>query len=91
MALAPRTALLVGEAAGREREGDARLLLAGDLVKVLPGAKIPADGLVESGGHQPEERGGWRAAVRQGGEGEHGGCHGAVIPRTAAASLSTLG
>ena len=31
-----------------EREVDAKLLLEGDLVKVLPGAKIPPDGIVES-------------------------------------------
>lgn len=47
MALAPRTALLLQ--GRREREVDAKLLLQGDLVKVLPGAKIPADGVVTWG------------------------------------------
>lgn len=47
MALAPRTALLLQ--GRREREVDAKLLLQGDLVKVLPGAKIPADGVVAWG------------------------------------------
>lgn len=47
MALAPRTALLLQ--GRREREVDAKLLLQGDLVKVLPGAKIPADGVVSWG------------------------------------------
>ena len=32
-----------------EREVDAKLLLDGDLVKALPGAKIPADGIVGFG------------------------------------------
>ena len=32
-----------------EREVDAKLFLEGDLVKVLPGAKIPANGSIECG------------------------------------------
>ncbi|GAB2262624.1 hypothetical protein Droror1_Dr00003621 [Drosera rotundifolia] len=51
--LAPATALLViknkgGKAIG-EREIDALLIQPGDLLKVLPGAKVPADGVVSWG------------------------------------------
>ncbi|KAG6393922.1 hypothetical protein SASPL_144497 [Salvia splendens] len=48
--LAPATAiLLIKEKGGkvvREKEIDALLIQPGDILKVLPGAKIPADGLV---------------------------------------------
>lgn len=53
MALAPRTALLVLPTG--EREVDAKLLMTGDLVKVLPGAKLPADGVVTSGSSAVDE------------------------------------
>ena len=38
-----------------EREVDAKLLLEGDLVKVPPGAKIPAGGIVEFGTSEVDE------------------------------------
>ena len=49
LALQAQTALLVEEEDRVlvEREVDAKLLFEGDLVKVPPGAKIPADGIVE--------------------------------------------
>eukprot|EP00440_Ansanella_granifera_P075009 gb/GFBE01081406.1/.p1 GENE.gb/GFBE01081406.1/~~gb/GFBE01081406.1/.p1 ORF type:complete len:1098 (+),score=217.12 gb/GFBE01081406.1/:1-3294(+) len=53
MALQPQSALLIqevdGRAAGRDRQVDAKLLLKGDVVRVLPGAKVPADGIVIAG------------------------------------------
>lgn len=50
LSLQPQTALLVREdGSGRERYVDAKLLVKGDLVRVLPGSKVPADGTVESG------------------------------------------
>jgi len=57
LALQAQTALLVEEEDGVlvEREVDAKLLLEGDLVKVLPGAKIPGDGIVEFGTSEVDE------------------------------------
>mmetsp|Transcript_18325 Transcript_18325/g.43416 ORF Transcript_18325/g.43416 Transcript_18325/m.43416 type:complete len:1207 (-) Transcript_18325:117-3737(-) len=50
LSLQPQSALLVREdGSGRERYVDAKLLVKGDLVRVLPGSKVPADGTVESG------------------------------------------
>ncbi|CAN7102645.1 unnamed protein product [Brassica rapa subsp. narinosa] len=43
--LTPATAILI-EGKGREREIDALLIHPGDSLKVLPGGKIPADGVV---------------------------------------------
>ncbi|KAK3432528.1 hypothetical protein EUGRSUZ_D00027 [Eucalyptus grandis] len=51
--LAPATALLLGKDKGgryiSEREIDALLIQPGDILKVLPGTKVPADGTVEWG------------------------------------------
>eukprot|EP00931_Biecheleriopsis_adriatica_P045142 TRINITY_DN25873_c0_g1_i1.p1 TRINITY_DN25873_c0_g1~~TRINITY_DN25873_c0_g1_i1.p1 ORF type:complete len:1096 (-),score=269.60 TRINITY_DN25873_c0_g1_i1:5-3172(-) len=51
MALQPQSALLLEQKSGnlQERQVDVHMLLTGDLVKVLPGAKVPADGVVEFG------------------------------------------
>ncbi|OLQ05232.1 Copper-transporting ATPase 1 [Symbiodinium microadriaticum] len=50
LSLQPQSALLVREdGSSRERYVDAKLLVKGDLVRVLPGSKVPADGTVESG------------------------------------------
>ena len=51
LALQGQTALPVVEEDGVlvERKVEAKLLLEGDLVKVLPGSKIPADGIFGSG------------------------------------------
>ena len=58
-ALQAQTALLVEveeeDGVSVEREVDAKLLLEGDLVKVPPGAKIPADGIVEFGTSEVDE------------------------------------
>ena len=57
LALQAQTALLVVEEDGAlvEREVDAKLLLEFDLVKVLPGSKIPADGIVGFGASEVDE------------------------------------
>ncbi|MEF2277239.1 heavy metal translocating P-type ATPase [Deinococcus sp. YIM 134068] len=47
-ALTPRTALLVG-AGGGVREVGADTLRPGQLVQVRPGARVPADGVIETG------------------------------------------
>jgi len=53
LALQARTAILIEEDLATktklEHEVDANLLTAGDVVKVLPGAKVPGDGIVISG------------------------------------------
>ncbi|KAH7679036.1 Cu(+) exporting ATPase protein [Dioscorea alata] len=57
--LAPATALLlVKDAEGKdsvEREIDAMLIQPGDILKVLPGAKIPSDGIVVWGASYADE------------------------------------
>ncbi|XP_077219867.1 copper-exporting ATPase / responsive-to-antagonist 1 / copper-transporting ATPase (RAN1) [Tasmannia lanceolata] len=57
--LAPATALLLvkdeGESYIREREIDALLIQPGDLLKVLPGSKVPADGVVVWGSSYVDE------------------------------------
>ncbi|GAB4829612.1 serine/threonine protein kinase Ran1 [Ancistrocladus abbreviatus] len=57
--LAPATALLLTKDKGGktigEREIDALLIQPGDLLKVLPGAKVPADGVVSWGSSYVDE------------------------------------
>ncbi|MFX6771176.1 hypothetical protein ABTH21_19445, partial [Acinetobacter baumannii] len=47
LALRPKTARVVQE--GEEKEIPAEALIPGDLVRVLPGERIPADGVVVEG------------------------------------------
>ena len=53
--LQSHTALLVDEDGGNEKEIDARLLQYGDHFKVVPGAKIPTDGIVVEGDSEVDE------------------------------------
>ncbi|KAK3953398.1 E1-E2 ATPase-domain-containing protein [Pseudoneurospora amorphoporcata] len=53
--LQSHTALLVDEDGGSEKEIDARLLQYGDYFKVIPGAKIPTDGVVVEGDSEVDE------------------------------------
>ncbi|KAJ4376848.1 hypothetical protein N0V85_008988, partial [Neurospora sp. IMI 360204] len=53
--LQSHTALLVDEDGGNEKEIDARLLQHGDYFKVIPGAKIPTDGIVVEGDSEVDE------------------------------------
>lgn len=47
--LTPSTALLVGKAGQSDHEVPVAELLPGDLIRILPGGKIPADGVVVEG------------------------------------------
>lgn len=53
--LQSHTALLVDEDGGSEKEIDARLLQYGDYFKVIPGAKIPTDGIIVEGDSEVDE------------------------------------
>ncbi|KAK3399188.1 E1-E2 ATPase-domain-containing protein [Sordaria brevicollis] len=53
--LQSHTALLVDDDGGNEKEIDARLLQYGDYFKVVPGAKIPTDGIVVEGDSEVDE------------------------------------
>ncbi|CAJ1418692.1 unnamed protein product [Effrenium voratum] len=53
LALQPQRALLMLQ--DSERQVDSKLLVKGDLVRVLPGSKVPADGLVQSGESSVDE------------------------------------
>ncbi|KAL0472949.1 E1-E2 ATPase domain-containing protein [Neurospora intermedia] len=53
--LQSHVALLVDEDGSNEKEIDARLLQYGDYFKVVPGAKIPTDGIVVEGDSEVDE------------------------------------
>ncbi|XP_022688418.1 copper-transporting ATPase 1-like [Varroa jacobsoni] len=53
--LEPTTALLVSSGNHEEKEINKQLVARGDLIKVLPGAKVPVDGCVVSGHGQVDE------------------------------------
>eukprot|EP00644_Phytophthora_capsici_P013755 jgi/Phyca11/535285/estExt2_fgenesh1_pg.C_PHYCAscaffold_330119 len=52
--LQPKTALLIGQGK-RDREIPIELVQRGDLLRILPGANIPTDGVVKSGSSSTDE------------------------------------